>query len=370
MINSLCGSMGSVKTENSSSSKPQPPSPTDSVSESNNVAASDFDRTDQNDQNPLSTFQDLKFDVDVEVQSPDNSIWESLFADQLDVGAADFMISSPRRDFMVCSPKRETMICSPKREFMVVSPKRTLPSQSGYNHSNYSYGQSMHGQRCTQQQLVGCSGSNLCNWAPMGPVSNTHKGKTQSPLHRLSNTTQFVQPDSLPLPAMDGFTDDYFRECYGGYPNPTVKMVGSGCGPESLDTSTAVLPGMFDCLPPMSSRFCGSMSDASSLTQERDVYQMSSFVTAPKPPPPPSQQQQSVQQPPHQQLQENLEQVFIGPLYSSLAIWVGLSPSPYVMACMITQFGLACPGSRTNSDLHGYLNWPGYPNLYLFIPNI
>ncbi|KAJ8634120.1 hypothetical protein MRB53_027456 [Persea americana] len=308
MINSLCGSMGSVKTESSSCSKPQPPSPTDSVSESNNVAAADFDRTDQNDQNPLSTFQDLKFDVDVEVQSPDNSIWESLFTDQLDVGAADFMISSPRRDFMVCSPKRELMICSPKREFMAVSPKRTLLSQSGYNHSNYSYGQSMHGQRCTQQQLVGCCGSNSCNWAPMGPVSNTHKGKPQSPLHRLSNTTQFVQPDSLPLPAMDGFMDDYFRECYGGYPNPTVKMVGAGCGPESLDTSTVALPGMFDCLPPMSSRFCGSMSDASGLTQESDVYQMSSFVTAPQPQQPPSQQQQTVQQPPQQQLQENLEQ--------------------------------------------------------------
>lgn len=320
MINSLCGSMGSVKTESSSCSKPQPPSPTASVSESNNVAASEFDRNEQN--LLIAPFTDLKFDVDVEVQSPDNSIWESLFNDQLDIGTADFMISSPRRDFMVCSPKRELMICSPKREFMASSPKRTPLQHSSYNHSSSSHVQPVHGQRCSQQHLVGCCGSNSCCWAQMGPFNSTHKGKPQSPLHRLSNSAQFVQPEGLPLPAMDGLMDDYFRECYGGYPSPAVKMVSAGCGLESLDMSGVALPGMFDCFPPMSSRFCGSMSDASGLSQERDVYQMTSFATVP-PPLPPSQPQQ-------QHLQENLEQVLAGPL--SIATWTGPSPTLHVPA--------------------------------------
>ncbi|KAF8390694.1 hypothetical protein HHK36_025221 [Tetracentron sinense] len=266
MINSLCGCMGTLKRENSCS-KLQPTSPTASVSESNNIATAS--ELDQNNLTPSSlNFQGLKFEVDADVgvQSPDSSIWESLFADQIDSGA-DFMISSPNR---------------------------TLPSANvSVSNHNYNYVQAMQGQ-----SLLGCSPPS-CNSSLIGAFSSSQKGKAQSPLQKVFNSpaNQFMQPESLSLPAIDGFLGGCHRHGFGA--SPTMKMSGDGCSPESFEMPTT-LPGMLDCLPQQNSwRFCGSMNEVSTpgggsqITQERDMYQMSSFETAPLL----SQQQQQLQPP-------------------------------------------------------------------------
>ncbi|XP_058103573.1 GRAS family protein RAM1-like [Magnolia sinica] len=285
MINSLCGSTGTIKSE-ITTSKQQPTSPTASVSESNNII-SEFDRPDQSQ--PTISYQGLKFDVDcdVEVQSPDNSIWESIYSDQIDL--TDFMILSPRRDFMVSSPKREFMV---------------------YNH-NYSYLQSMHGQ-----SLLGCSPPS-CVSAQIGASSTTNKGKSQSPLHKVFNSPQFVQPDSISLPALDGFLDDYQRDSFSAV-YPMMKAPGIGCGAESFEmpAAAAVIPGILDCLQMSGSRFCGAVNESGlaslQMGQERDVYQMGSFVCAPQASAPTQIQHQPKQQP-----QQNLEQLLMAPIYTS-----------------------------------------------------
>ncbi|KAJ8644201.1 hypothetical protein MRB53_005949 [Persea americana] len=377
MIYSLSESMG---PENSCS-KPQSPLLTASISESNNISTSEFNH--KYHINPLGKFEDLKFEADVEVQSPDISVSESLFFDQLDFGTANFMISSPRRDFMIFSPRRDFMIYSPKRDFMnsspnrdfmvsspkrdfmnsspnrdfmvsspkrdfmssspirdfmVSSPKRDLmvssPKRNSMNsspkidfmaspskrdffisspkqecmvsspkrtllpHSSYTSAEAgVHGPRCNQS-LLGCCSQYWSNSIQMGARSTSHKGKPQSPLHKvLFNSTQFVQTENPPLPTMDGFLDDHLGDDFGMYPNPTMKMPDAGrCGPESLDTAAVALPGMLDCLPLRNLSSFGSMSDEGCLTQERDVFQMSSFAASP----------QLLRQQKH--LQKNLEQ--------------------------------------------------------------
>ncbi|KAF8400015.1 hypothetical protein HHK36_015888 [Tetracentron sinense] len=271
MINSLWESMRSVKDENSCSK--MQPSPTVSNSESNNNihASSELDP----DNLTLSSlnFQGLKFEVDIEaeVQSPDSSIWESLFADQLDSGV-DFMISSPIR---------------------------TPPTvQFSANRQPCDYVQAMQGE-----SLLGCSPPS-CNSSMVGSFSTIIRGKAQSPLHKVFNSppNQFMQPESLTLPALDGFLDDYHRDGFGAY--PTMKMSGVGCSPQSFET-----PAMLDCLPlPNSSSFCESVNErsaASQVTQESDVYhEMGSLATAP------SQQLQQQQQ----QQQHHLDHGLMVPL--------------------------------------------------------
>ncbi|KAI3463130.1 hypothetical protein Pfo_019793 [Paulownia fortunei] len=89
----------------------------------------------------------LKFEEngDVDIQSPDYSLWESIFSDQLE------------GDFMICSPLRN------------------MPSPQGSNYSyNYNYAQGMQGQ-----------------------------SKGLSPLHRVFNSlnNRFMQVESLSRPA-------------------------------------------------------------------------------------------------------------------------------------------------------------------------
>uniref|UniRef100_A0A0D9XSC8 Uncharacterized protein n=1 Tax=Leersia perrieri TaxID=77586 RepID=A0A0D9XSC8_9ORYZ len=174
-----------------------PTSPTASVSESNIVAAPST-TTASADHHPaeaandaLAGLQALRFDGggdiddDVEIQSPDIALWESLFADDHHIGAgvssaADFFMSissnSPLRDYMVTSsPKRDYMVTSspkrggdymvtssPKRDFMVTSPRRATIS----NLYAASYG-GLEGGGAAQLQYG--------------------KGKSQSPLHKVSH---------------------------------------------------------------------------------------------------------------------------------------------------------------------------------------
>ncbi|XP_068664988.1 GRAS family protein RAM1-like [Aristolochia californica] len=346
--------MGTLKSQplrsESSTGKPHPTSPTASVSESNIIAAlSEFD---QNNQNPSTlSYQSIKFedvDVDVEVQSPDNSIWESLFADQFDSGA-DFMISSPRRseflvsspkrgDFMISSPKRgDFMISSPKRgdfiisspkrgDFMISSPKRgdymiSSPKKNqlpGYNNS-YGYAQGIHGQ-----SLLGCSPSS-CISSPMSAYG-TSKGKAQSPLHRVFKSPQFGQPESIMLPPLDAFLDEFNGDSFGSSLYPTMKLSDSsvGCSPESFELPGTV-PGVLECLPTFTSRFCGSASEMGTggslqMNQASDVYQMNTYAGAPqameRSSSSSSLQQQLVQEKQQQQQQQSVDQGLVGPVSS------------------------------------------------------
>ncbi|KAL3611840.1 hypothetical protein D5086_002860 [Populus alba] len=152
----------------------------------------------------------FELDGDVEVQSPDSSMWESFFTDNFD---SDFMISSPVRNL-------------------------PSPQTSSYNH-NYSH--AMQGQ-----SLSGCSPPRYLSLLGAA-FSSIHKGKGQSPLHRMCNSpnNQFMQVESLSLP----------------------------------------VPAMLDCLTIQNpSRFCtGSVSETSSgspMTQESDIYQMGSVGIA------------------------------------------------------------------------------------------
>ncbi|KAJ0971217.1 hypothetical protein J5N97_019176 [Dioscorea zingiberensis] len=258
MLNPVCGSMGSLRScETTSSKQQQAVSPTASVSESN-VVIPEHDQANQSAQ--VSALQGLKFDldIDVEVQSPDSSIWESLFADQIDSGG-DFMISSPRRDFMVCSPKRDYMMSSPKR--MNLSPN--------YANTNYGY---IHGPQANAS--VGYNYSTQPS-GTLTHVGGASKGKSQSPLNRVfsGSSPQYVHGESLPLPAMDVLLDDYHRDGYTEY-----RSSGIECSPEAFDMS------LLECMSIPSSRFSTSTSEASpvalQMTQEGELlYQLNHYGT-------------------------------------------------------------------------------------------
>ncbi|KAK2968773.1 hypothetical protein RJ640_028166 [Escallonia rubra] len=310
-MNSLCGSLGSLRNEvgslslNSevgslksanSCSKQQSNSQADeSVTDSKKAEpSSDLEH---NSLTPSSlSFPALKFevlDVDVvEVQSPDSALWESFFTDHLD---GDFMISSPVRNV-------------------------PSPQASNFNY-NYNYVHSMHGH-----SLFGCSPPRSSS--PLGPYSSTHKGKGLSPLQKVFNSpnNQYMQVESLSLPALENFLDDDYERDDDFLTYSTIKTSGGSNSAECYDTLTTV-PALLDCLTQpnsSSSRFCGSVSETSGsqLTQESDVYQMGGSVsTAPllqqlqkerqqeqqqaqqqqlrQPPPPPQRPQ--LQQPPQPQ---------------------------------------------------------------------
>jgi len=250
MINALCGSMGSLKSENSCN-KLQPTSPNESSSVTESKKTTQSFEFEQNSLTPTSlNLPAVKFELDgdVEVQSPDSSMWESFFTDNFD---SDFMISSPVRNL-------------------------PSPQTSSYNHN---YAHAMQGQT-----LSGCSPPRYLS--QLGAAFSTiHKGKGQSPLHRMCNSpnNQFMQVESLSLPGIEDFLDDFQRDGYGeGYQQPP-KM--SGSNGQLFDMSTTV-PAMLDCLTIQNpSRFCtGSVSETSSgspMTQESDIYQMGSVGIAP-----------------------------------------------------------------------------------------
>ncbi|CAK9183709.1 unnamed protein product [Ilex paraguariensis] len=251
-LGSIKSEIGSLKSENSST-KLHPASPTESVSEAKKTTlSSDFEQTSLT---PSSlTFPPLKFEVDgdTEVQSPDYSLWESFFSDQLE---GDFMISSPVRNLNLPSPQA----------------------------SNYNYAQAMHGQ-----SPMWCSPPRMSS--PLGP-----KGKglslRLSPLHKFFNSpnNQYMQPESLSLPALENLLDDYERDDdFLSYSTAQLQTSGVGHGSSSdcFDALTTV-PVLLDCLTlPNSSRFCDqsvgeTLSQGSQLNQASDIYQMFSIVTPP-----------------------------------------------------------------------------------------
>lgn len=235
MINSLCGSMGSLKSEHSFS-KLQPTSSNESIMESKKTVTAASADLEQTSLTPSAlNLQALKFEAEgeMEVQSPDRSFWESFFTEQFD---SDFMVSSPVRN------------------------QPPSPQVSNFNY-NYNVANAMH------ESLLGCSPPRSSSTVGAFSSSISHKGKGLSPLHRVFNSptaNHFMGNEGLSLlPDLDGLLDDEF----GAYP------------------AVANLPLMLDCLTPSSgggsSRFCGSLSENSPASQERDIYQASSLAGTP-----------------------------------------------------------------------------------------
>ncbi|KAM1769773.1 hypothetical protein FF2_044123 [Malus domestica] len=272
MINTHCGSMGSIKSENSCSSDLKPPSPTESttmsmsISESKKITIPPSSELDQQSTltPPSLNFPTLKFELDdVEVQSPDHSIWESLFSEQFET------------DFMILSPVPNNMPNSPQNG-----------GSATHQNYNYNYAQSMQGQ-----SLSGCSSP---RFSPhLGAFSSTHnpKGKGLSPLRRVFNSpvNQYMEPadqntQSLPVPvSIEDFLDDYERDGFiAAFPTTASSKI-SGSSSQSynhhdhLPASSTVPSATLDCMPMYnSSRFSRSASEASlvtagnsQLTQER-----------------------------------------------------------------------------------------------------
>ncbi|KAK1361245.1 DELLA protein GAI1 [Heracleum sosnowskyi] len=250
MINSMCGSMESLKSESSCSKLLSNSSNGSSVLETSKKDPLALGLEEKSLIPSISSlnFDALKFDVldgEMEVQSPDNSaLWQSFFTDQLDCG--DFMISSPVRN---------------------------LPSPQGTNFNNYhcNYVQSMHGQ-----SVLGCSPPRALS--PLGPFSSIHsnsnKLKGMSPLHRVLNSPNnqdFMQVESFSLPALENFLDDCDRdEDFGS-------MKGFGAGGGSYNDALSTIPELLECLtqPNNSTRFSGSESTVHRGNSQgsNDVYQ-------------------------------------------------------------------------------------------------
>ncbi|OMO99396.1 Transcription factor GRAS [Corchorus olitorius] len=233
MINSMCGSMGSIKSENSC----------ESIAESKKTPQSS--EMEQSSLTPPSlNFPAVKFELDgdVEVQSPDSSIWETFFTDHFD---SDFMISSPVRNL-------------------------PSPQISTYNFSNV---QAMQGQ-----SLLGCSPPRFSSQLGSFSSSN-HKGKGQSPLHRVFNSpnNQFMQVESLSLPAIGDFLDDGYGGDHHQF-QTTTKISGTGSSSNNMFDMTPN-GGLLDYISmPNSSRFCSASETSSSagcsqLTQQDQQYQ-------------------------------------------------------------------------------------------------
>ncbi|MBA0712531.1 hypothetical protein Golax_011630 [Gossypium laxum] len=235
MINSLCGSMGSIKSENSCESLVEP----------KKIAPPSCDMEQNSLTPPNLNFPAVKFELDgdVEVQSPDSSIWETFFSDHFD---ADFMVSSPVRNL-------------------------PSPQVSSYNFNNVM---SMQGQ-----SILGCSPPPFSPQLGSYSSSSGNKGKGQSPLHRVFNSPndQFMQVESLSLPAIEEFLDDGYEDQY-----QTTKISGIGTSNNMFEMPTTG-PSMLDCISmPNSSTFCGSASETTSsqLDQEQH-YQLNSVSRAP-----------------------------------------------------------------------------------------
>lgn len=247
MMNSLCGSMGSIKSENSCS-KIQQTTSNDSSSISDQSKkktttpqTSDLEQSSSNLLPSNLDFSSLKFDLDgdVEVQSPDNSLWECLLSDQFD--QPDFMILSPVRNFP--------------------SPK----SSNNYNYNyNYNYGQAIQGQ---SSALAGCSPPRSSSQHLGAAFSNIlHKGKGLSPLHKVYNSpnNQSMQTENLALPAIEDLLNDYQRDEFGAFSTRKMPISSSIYNTQSSYEIPNTIPTSltdYMSLPNSSLRFCGSMNE-------------------------------------------------------------------------------------------------------------
>lgn len=189
------------------------------------------------------------------MNSPDYSMWESIFSDHLD------------NDFMICSPVRNNN--------NNINMQPLLPQGSNYNYNNNYY------MGVGQGGLVVCSPPRFSS--PLGP----HKGKGLSPLHRVFNSPSnqlmhMENVDSLSLPALESLLDD------------DTTYDDDKDGDFALFSPMKMVPELLDCLTmPESTRFCHS--------QESGVYHQQ--AVGPVAPQPLSQQLQQERQQEEQQEQ-------------------------------------------------------------------
>ncbi|CAL5191552.1 unnamed protein product [Lathyrus oleraceus] len=241
MMNSLCGSSNSIKEKcvQPNSSKKNVTNSCDDLDQITSILT------------PQSlNLPSLKFDLDgdVEVQSPDSSMWESFFNDHLD---NDFMISSPIRNN--------------------INPNSPQPS----NCNNNNYVQGMQIQTFSPPRL------NSYN-------NNQQKGKGLSPLHRVFNSpnNQYMQHvENLSLPAIEEFLEDYQVDVDFS----STKAISSNDQCFDMETPISTILDSLT-MQNSSSRYCGSVSEESSVmhgggssqvSQESDMYhQMGSMASA------------------------------------------------------------------------------------------
>ncbi|KAG8366760.1 hypothetical protein BUALT_Bualt16G0001200 [Buddleja alternifolia] len=214
----------------------------------------------------------------VEIQSPDYSMWESIFSDQLD------------GDFMMCSPVRIT--------------PNSPQAASNYNY-NYNYVQ-VQGQG---QNFAGCTSPPPRFPSPLRP---NNKGKVMSPLHRFCNSpnNQFMHVESHSLPALDSLLDDNYDKDDDFVVFSPMKIPGGGGEGSSncLDVAPDQLLDWFT-MPADSTRFCGSQASS-----ESGIYQINAA-----PPQPLSQQLQQERQLELEQQQFQLQNMH-NPLMSPIFI--------------------------------------------------
>ncbi|XP_060192405.1 GRAS family protein RAM1-like [Lycium barbarum] len=286
MNNSLCGSMenlkndiksevgslkseiGSLKSENSYSKLPIDDSL--AYSESKKVS-SDFELN-CGSLAPTSLTFPAKFEVDddVEIQSPDNSNWESFFADQLE---GDFMISSPIRN-----------LPSPQ-------PASSFSTTTHHNNNNNNYNAYAHHQGIHGPSMMMCSPPR----SPLGPNNyhSSNKGKGLSPLQRVFNSpnnNQFMQIESFNLPALESFLDDDYEKEDLASSYSTLKVSGSGVAGSSSESFDALslVPDLLECLalPNSSSNSSGSLmgsllsntSAGQVFSQDDEIFQTGSIA--------------------------------------------------------------------------------------------
>ncbi|XP_058761613.1 GRAS family protein RAM1 [Vicia villosa] len=244
MMNSLCGSSNSIKEK-----CVQPTSSKKNVTNS----CDDLDQISTILTPQSLNLPSLKFDLDgdVEVQSPDSSMWESFFNDHLD---NDFMISSPIRNNNI-NPN---------------SPQASTYNNSNYNNSS-NYVQGMQIQTFSPPRL--------------SSYNNQQKGKGLSPLHRVFNSpnNQYMQHvENLSLPAIEEFLEDFQVDV----DFPSTKAISSS-NDQCFDMETPIST-ILDSLTMQnsSSRYEESSvmhggGGSSQVSQESDMYhQMGSMASA------------------------------------------------------------------------------------------
>ncbi|XP_048139792.1 GRAS family protein RAM1-like [Rhodamnia argentea] len=275
MINSLCGTMGSLKNESSCTTKIHPPtSPTDSsslsLSESRKTPPPPSEMEPSSLTTPSLSFPSLKaqMEEEAEVQSPTTALLESFFSDQID---GDFMISSPVRANHTAHNGTSANLPSPR------SP-------------NFSYINSLTYAHNVQGQSLSWYSPPRLFSSPLGPL----RGKGMSPLHKVfnspnnnssssnnnnsnnnhnsssndnnNNDNQYMQVGSnLALPAIEDYLEDYQKDEFGAYPS-------------QFDASP-----MLECVS-VGPRYGGPKSETvgsrSRITQESDVYHQVSCVSS------------------------------------------------------------------------------------------
>ncbi|XP_031119946.1 GRAS family protein RAM1-like [Ipomoea triloba] len=201
MLNTLCGSMGSLSSEVGNLKIEEEPASSSSVKRENSSllssssSCSTLQQQHQLDKVPVpapSDYEDhssvvvngISFPPAVKFEDigiDDQSYWESFFADQLE---GDFMISSPvRSNNMAASPQVSSFMNDV--QMMITSPVRNC-----YHHHQ----------------------NGMMMMSPLGPGHN-NKGKGLSPLHRVFNSPnaqhlmQMQTHDFSHLPALDNLLD-------------------------------------------------------------------------------------------------------------------------------------------------------------------